>query len=443
MKSLRRTVCLILIMAGILPGNAIWAQRQKKDTPQKESVVIVDDEACGCELYFVNGIQTTQNEDGLFGFKREDGTVIVEPRYKFVDKFHGDYCIVFIDYEQCGLIDRDGNEILKPVFQEINYPTDGMIRVKQNELYGFYDTTGRLMIEPQYLAVSGFEEGLASVAVEIDSFSIAYGYIDHQNRMIIPPQFQYAYPFHEGYAVAKKYDRFGMIDHNGREVLTFKYDHVTYMINGVFWAFDSELDKCALFNNKFKPITQFVYDNVTDYTEGFFTVERNGKKTFVDTKGRQRFEYYDEVSGFIGGFSMVARDGHYGIINTRGKTILPMEYDNSGYRSMEYIFSEGLAMVEKSGRFGFVDKRGRIVIPIIYESAQHCTEGLIPVQKDRMWGFIDKEGNVFIDFIFDAASFFEWGRAEVVYNSEVFKINPEGRCVKNCKKFPKIELWPR
>ena len=63
--------------------------------------------------------------------------------------------------------------------------------------------------------------------------------------------------------------------------------------------------------------------------------------------------------------------------------------------------------------------------------------------NDTGYAFADKEGNVFIDFLFDAASYFEWGRAEVVYNSEVFKINPEGKCVKNCKKFPKIELWPR
>ena len=35
------------------------------------------------------------------------------------------------------------------------------------------------------------------------------------------------------------------------------------------------------------------------------------------------------------------------------------------------------------------------------------------------------------------ASYFTWGRAEVVYNNETYKINTEGQCVKNCKTYPK------
>ena len=85
--------------------GALNAQNSKNETDGK--VVIVDDESCGCELVFIDGIQTTEH-NGLFGFKREDGTVIVEPTYKFVDKFHGNYCKVYHDYTHCGLIDATG-----------------------------------------------------------------------------------------------------------------------------------------------------------------------------------------------------------------------------------------------------------------------------------------------------------------------------------------------
>lgn len=94
-----------LLAALALPCLALAQQDQNK-----EKVVIVDDEACGCELYFIDGIQTIRR-DGLFGFKREDGTVFVEPIYKFVDKFHGNYCIVYKDYGQCGIVDRNGKII--------------------------------------------------------------------------------------------------------------------------------------------------------------------------------------------------------------------------------------------------------------------------------------------------------------------------------------------
>ena len=55
-----------------------------------------------------------------------------------------------------------------------------------------------------------------------------------------------------------------------------------------------------------------------------------------------------------------------------------------------------------------------------------------------MWGYIDKEGHVVCDFNLDAASFFTYGRAEIVYHSNVFNINTEGQCVKSCRNFPSI-----
>ena len=215
MRKATAPTVLALLLCIALPS--LQAQTNKGD-----DVVIVDDESCGCELYFVNGIQTTER-DGLFGFKREDGTVIVEPQYKFVDKFHGDYCLVFHDYGQCGMINRNGKVIVPVQYEEVNYPTEGMIRIRENGLYGFYDTAGNLVIKPQYRTTSGFSEGLAAAIVDIDSITAFYGYIDKNNNLAIKPQFEYAFTFSEGYAVAKKYDRFGLIDRSGKEVFTFKY----------------------------------------------------------------------------------------------------------------------------------------------------------------------------------------------------------------------------
>ena len=107
MQKLKRT---IILLALLLPLT----------TSAQEKVVVVDDEACGCELYFIDGIQTIQR-DGLFGFKREDGTVFVEAKYKFVDKFHGDYCIVYYDYGVCGLIDRQGRTIIPVQYANPHY----------------------------------------------------------------------------------------------------------------------------------------------------------------------------------------------------------------------------------------------------------------------------------------------------------------------------------
>jgi hypothetical protein len=435
-RPLFQALALILCLSA---AATAFSQRPDPKSP-KPKTVIVDDESCGCELVYIDGIQTIER-DGLFGFKRDDGSLICEAKYKFVDKFHGDYCIVYSDYDKCGLLHRDGRLILPVQFSAIDYPTDGMMRVLKDNLYGFFDTTGRQRVDFKYRTASGFSEGLAVVCFDFDSDYLAYGYIDHDDHMVIEPQFEFAYPFEEGYAIAKKYDRFAMIDHQGKEHIPFKYIELTPMHDGTFWAVDAATSNAALFDKHFKQLTPFIYEKVTDYTDGFYVVMRDNKTTFVNLKGKECCGWYDQVSGFFDGYSWVRVGNKYGIIDRKGNTVLPIEYDNSGYRSMEYLYSEGLFLIEKEGRYGYADTRGRIVIPIQYESAYECTEGLMPVQRDGMWGYIDRQGNDAIEFVFQLASPFVWGRAEVAVNGEVYKINPDGDCVKNCKTFPKI--WHR
>lgn len=428
MKKAQRNIIASLLIIISFP-LAIQAQ-------EKGKVTIVDDEECGCELVFIDGIQTIER-DGLYGFKREDGTVFVEAKYKFVGEFKDGFCIVYSDETHCGIINRAGKEIVPSKYDETTLPREGMIRVRKDDRWGFFDTMGHQVIDFQYRTVSDFSEGLAVVNVDPDSMTVLYGFIDKENRFVIPAKYEFAMTFNEGFAVVKDYDRYGMIDKSGHEVMPCKYIMVSSMIDGRSFAFDSQTELAAMFDQNMKRLTEFKYTDITYYSEGYYKALIGNKYTYLDKKGHECFGLYDDVSGFVEGYSMVKKDGKYGIINNKGKIILPIEYDNSGWRAMEYIYSENLAMVEKNGKYGFVNKQGEIVIPLIYESAQHCTEGLIPVQRNGIWGFIDNEGQEVSPFVFQAASYFKWGRAEVVYNNVTYKINPEGECVKNCRTYPK------
>lgn len=400
----------------------------------QDKVEYVDDEECGCELVFIDGIQTTQDGE-LFGFKREDGSIITPNKYRFVDKFHGEYCKVYLNYDSCGLINRDGVEVIPCEHQEVYYPSDGMIMAIKDSLYGFYDTLGSLAIPFRYLAASAFNEGLAVVAAMIDEYQYAYGYIDHKGNTVIQPQYEYAYPFYEGVAVVKKYDRYGMINRHNREVFPIKNEILTSMFGGVFFAGNEE--GVAMYNNKFKQLTKPVYQNVLGMTEGLILVVRDGKYGYLNSKGREVIPcQYDEAGLFDQDRATVVVNGKWGIINHTGKVILPIRFDHSGYRSEAYRFHDGLALVELDGRYGYCDRDGNLVVYPCFENAYQFGDGLAPV-KLGSWGYIDTKGDFFVGPCFDMASPFEWGRSEVVYRGEVHKMNTEGRCVKNCKNAPK------
>ena len=400
----------------------------------QEKVEYIDDEECGCELVFIDGIQTTQDGE-LFGFKREDGSVIVPNIYMFVDHFHGEYCKVYHNYDSCGLINREGVEVIPCIYKDVNYPTDGMIMVLKDSLYGFFDTLGQLRIPITYRAVSSFNEGLAVAAIDIDSTLLLYGYIDHDNNIVIPPSYEYAFPFYEGFAVVKKYDRYGMIDRNNKEVFPIKYEIVTSMYQGLLFAGDDE--GLAMYNNRFEQLTEPIYTELIGRTDDRILVARDGKYGYLDTLGREVIPCKYDVAGlFDQQRASVSINNKWGIIDTSGHIILPIEYDNSGYRSEAYRFHDGLALVEKDHRYGYVDLQGRPVVYPCFENAYQFSDGLAPVCIGK-WGYIDTKGDFFISPVFDIASPFEWGRAEVVYHNEVHKMNTKGHCVKNCKNAPR------
>lgn len=433
------TLCLSLTLLAIPSQAQRHHQTNKEDKPQK---VYVDDESCGCELVFVDGIQTTER-DGLFGFKLADGTEIVPPRYKFVDEFHGNYCIVLTDYDQYGLINRRGEEVMPCRYKEIAYPTEGIIKARLADRYGFYDTTGREMVAPQWRSASSFLDGKAVVGVDIDSNEMTYGFIDTTGHYIIQPTYQYAYPFWQGCAVVMQYDRYGLIDTTGKFILPAKYLVMSSPNEERVFARDGESGLIAMYDLDGNAVTAPRYDDVLTFSDGLYVVVRDTVQCYLDAKGRERFGTWQRAGKFINGFAMVMSGGKCGIISRKGKTILPCRYDNSNMRPEEYVFHEGLALIEQAGRYGFVNAKGNIVIPIQYESAFYFSEGLAPVKKAGLWGYIDHEGNEVIPFMFGPCSAFEYGRASVLIGSEEFKINPSGQCVKACANFPSAEVQRR
>lgn len=399
-----------------------------------DDIVIVDDEECGCELVFINGIQTTQ-DNGLYGFKRADGTVIAPNKYMVVDRFQGNYCKVYLDYGKCGLINSNGDEIVPCIHEDVGYPTEGLIFASKDEHYGYYDTLGNLVIPYRFLAASSFNEGLATVGIQLDSFSVSYGFIDRNGNYVIQPQYEYAFPFYNGYAVVKNYDRYGMIDRNNREVLPVKYEVVTSMFDSIFFAGDE--NEVALFNNHFKPITKQVYTGIWGYSDGLVLVTRDNHLGYLNGRGEEVIPcQFDQANPFFMGRAGVSKDGKWGIIDTTGRYILPLEYDNSGYRGEAYHYHDSLALIEKNERYGYVNLDGQIVVYPALEDAYQFTDGLAPVKMGQ-WGYIDTKGDIFIMPVFDFASPFSYGRAEVTYQGVLHKMDVRGRCVKNCSNAPK------
>ena len=121
-----------------------------------------------------NGEIWNSGDDNLFDFSEGFATVYFNDSVGFSTSF----------------INMKGERINSLVFRRVNKFSDGMASVQLNDKWGFIDTTGSIVIQPQYNVCSDFSEGLAPVYLSIEKF-ISYftqGFIDKAGVTIIPFQ---------------------------------------------------------------------------------------------------------------------------------------------------------------------------------------------------------------------------------------------------------------
>ena len=108
-----------------------------------------------------------------------------------------------------GYMDKTGTLVVPFQYQYASDFSEGLARVQDSTsgLYGFVDQTGAEVIPCQYTIVLGFFEGLAPAYAPVNGlwgFIDKGGYIDKAGNVVVPFQYEWAGSFSDGYALAKK-----------------------------------------------------------------------------------------------------------------------------------------------------------------------------------------------------------------------------------------------
>ncbi|EHT4605038.1 WG repeat-containing protein, partial [Campylobacter coli] len=106
----------------------------------------------------------------------------------------GDLIRVKID-GQWSFLDKNGEIIAKPKFDNLGVFSEGLAGVKLNGKYGFIDKNGEFVIEPKFDDTRSFWEGLAGVKL-----NGKWGFIDKNGEFVIEPKFDDTRSFWEGLA---------------------------------------------------------------------------------------------------------------------------------------------------------------------------------------------------------------------------------------------------
>src|SRR5262249_23662536 len=98
---------------------------------------------------------------------------------------------------KCGYVDSTGKVVIEPQFSWAEEFSEGLAAFENEDgKHGYIDETGKIVIEPKFENWTNFSEGLAAVSVDFE-----WGYIDKSGKWAIAPQFAVGGPFSNGLAL--------------------------------------------------------------------------------------------------------------------------------------------------------------------------------------------------------------------------------------------------
>ena len=262
-------------------------------------------------------------KNGLYGILDLDGQQILKPEWKSITAIEGGYIVCKIDRkdswigkEYYGLVDRCGNFIIKPDYNEIVILSTSIYKARCGEIWKIYDENGILTDEP-------FDE----VTLDGDTF------------------------------IVKSYGRDGRLDIRGKKIVQLDDGTYVELPSKFRWASD--------FKDGVARVDVFSFDGrgvqYQNHVDTSFNIVINENDSIVTVD--EGVDYIYERNRY-GIYTYVSEDNKYGQLSPEGKILVKAGYDNIRTISEDlYIASikDGFNM-----KSGVIDVNGNVIIEIQY-----------------------------------------------------------------------------
>ena len=185
---------------------------------------------------------------------------------------------------------------------------------QQNGKWGFINTAGEVVVEPQYEDCHDYMNGYAAVKI-----NGKWGYIDVKHNLVVSPEFDEVEDFKHGLAIVTR--------------------------NG----------KCGVINTTGKSPAGIIFDKVEEYSDGFALAYADGIQYFLDNQGEiKKLHKNYEFKGFSNGYAAVRnkKKDKWGYIDKKGRLVIETKYDTA------YSFSNDIALVKLRGMYKYIKKSG-------------------------------------------------------------------------------------
>lgn len=333
-----------------------------------------------------------------------------------------------------------------------------LLPYKKDNLFGYMDYSGQIIIGAEYEQLGFFKEGIA-LAMK----NGLYGYIDKGNRVLIPFQYESGTDFEQGRAIVEKDGKVGMIDRNGSLIFPLAYEDLGNISDGLIYAKKDSLYGYYDKNSNVRITPKF--NEAFSFSDSIAKVEVGGNQGFIDVYGTfvvppgyseirffndslLIFQDENELFGLmrkscqivvsaqykeIGELTLnraivVKENGMLGYMDGSGKEVIPTVYELFPNYQKRGQFTSNFAVVKQKGKFGLIDKDGKVILPLNLNELGDFG-ALMAFSKGKGWGFMDMTGKVILSPEFDYAESFQDGLAIVEKLTLQGLIDPKGTAI--------------
>lgn len=357
----------------------------------------------GC--YNIGATLVSVEPTGKYGFINDDGSWLVPPIYDEADCFCTGCAKALrtVDgVKKTFLITEDGKE------KEFNYSIDVEGFANDRCAFNAEEWTGTWPDPGHYWEIDDVVPG-------------KWGFIDSDGEIVIEPQYVYAVGFDledEGHSVVAKYVgeelRWGAIDMNGNETIPCKYHSLYSLWDGAvaFQTEENDLYGVMDYNGHVIVKPQYYYIHEIDLKHGLITAGEDSDHMGVYSieSGEMLIPpQYDCIDYYK---RMISCSNSYSNPFARAE-----RYDYSGnkldFSEYDSVYEEGdYLSVRKNGQSGLIDWEKNVLIPPVEKEGlwfdQECIKkGCVVSRIEKKEGLIKLSGEVIIPEIYSSLAVYD------------------------------------
>ena len=384
-------------------------------------------------------------KDGLWGFMRDTGGIVLEPEYDAIKKEktnfpYGSNINYYIVQKNNSLafVTEKGKEILPPIYSstfKVIKVSPLLIKIKQGGKTIIVNKDGKKEMDDDYDEVITGAYNYLFVRK-----GKKWGVHQQGKGLILPVTFEGFNPIRgyyrnggKGYFIFRENNHQGIIDSIGNRILSPIFSEIL-MINKTIVATRPNEKKSSLFALNGDSLGIYCY-SANWFNQDMFRIYMNktysslwdiNNRTWVVADSQY---HYMEQLGIRGSYILTKIEKSYGLLDIHGKLLLSPKYEQiRSFNENRNIFKYQL---KGNNQWGIVAMGDSILHDTIFETIGHFKDSLAVVYKGDKKGVLNYKGELIIPVEYDLIDINK-NTIKVFLNHQMtrFTVAPDGSIIK-------------